>query len=630
MASVDPINTPLWTQCQQNLVEGSTTSFKSFQIKKNASGYLLTIFEIFSQKVLNELAENINSRLKKLPSTPLWEYQIPYQKYLAEVSEDLLTTYKNPNEENEFIQTVKLKYGIGIPEQKEGFDKVLAFTKDFFSRLPQKITQKNVDEIIPTWQRETINEKLTLRTKLSGTKIVQDHITLSAHDKIFLGLSEKDDLEDIQFIDCSRYALMKIREVQVIGSMRFNGIHLRICNKSDPMKYFVAWGYDIVEPKNVKKGDLVVYLNKNDDKGFFITHLGIMTETGLIESKMGIHETAISHHKLEDIPAQFGNQVVFFRKKILNPIDTPIWKACKQNLTSGKTTSFKSFKIIKNETGYLGTLFTTFVDKIFLPLTSVVNILKESPEELSKHLPIPYEKCLESVSEDFINALDPDDPTHNQVLITKEKYGLEISQQKQGIEKILAYIREIFSQLPQRFTKDNINTVVTTWKTTFARSKLRLRFKLCETKIVKEHVELTSSDRQFLGLTKEDHFKNGELMDCACYAFLKIREAQAIDWIKSTGHAPKDFYETDLMKYLAKWGYGIVKENVRPGDLAVYLNHQDGKNFNIEHIGVMTETGLLESKMGFNETEITHHKLEDIPSTYGDHVAFVRKPSGYR
>ena len=84
--------------------------------------------------------------------------------------------------------------------------------------------------------------------------------------------------------------------------------------EADPMVYFQKWGYGTVKAENVKESDIAVYLNCGTGKPL-IKHLGVMLGNGLVKSKMSWKETWIAHHKLEDVPAQFGNLVVFMRKK---------------------------------------------------------------------------------------------------------------------------------------------------------------------------------------------------------------------------------------------------------------------------------------------------------------------------
>lgn len=289
------ISSLLWNQSLQNLEKGTTSTFQTYKIKKNSSGYLLTIFEILSSKVLNRISEKVNGELKKL-TIPQWQFPVAYDKYLEISSHELRQTYESPKENDEFTETIKSNFGVDFEEQKEGLAKVITFTKKFFDQLPPAITQDNVNTIIPLWQEAATNEKLKLRAELCGTKIVQEKIELTKTDRQFLGLDGKESLKDLTQLDCSRYALMKIRAVQAIAWIRFSGTPADFYDK-EPMKYFNKWGYETIDVAAVRSGDGVVYFNKNNEKGFFITHMGIMRNTGFVESKMGISETAISHRE---------------------------------------------------------------------------------------------------------------------------------------------------------------------------------------------------------------------------------------------------------------------------------------------------------------------------------------------
>lgn len=100
-------------------------------------------------------------------------------------------------------------------------------------------------------------------------------------------------------------------------------------------------------------------------------------------------------------------------------------------------------------------------------------------------------------------------------------------------------------------------------------------------------------------------------------------------WIKSKT-TPQDFFQKDPMKYFVKWGYGTVRlQNVKAGDLVIYLDQDKDTNFVIKHVGVMMATGLIASNFS-DRTQVTHHEIQQIPSHFGACVTFARKPSGYK
>lgn len=144
------------------------------------------------------------------------------------------------------------------------------------------------------------------------------------------------------------------------------------------------------------------------------------------------------------------------------------------------------------------------------------------------------------------------------------------------------------------------------------------------TKIVHEKFTLTEEDRKFLALKPTEEIPKILDLDCSGYAFLKVKEVNAISWIKSVKR-PIDFYNSDPFKFLSEWGYRTVSAP-NEGDLVVYMLSKDGTEPpRIKHIGVMTASGLVESKMAFNEVSICQHKLEDVPGQYGNLILFFRK-----
>ena len=72
-------------------------------------------------------------------------------------------------------------------------------------------------------------------------------------------------------------------------------------------RFLKRWNYSAVD--NPETGDLVVYLSNNNP-----SHVGFYTQSGKVLSKLGRANPYSHQHKLFDIPPNYGNKVVFFRR----------------------------------------------------------------------------------------------------------------------------------------------------------------------------------------------------------------------------------------------------------------------------------------------------------------------------
>lgn len=187
------------------------------------------------------------------------------------------------------IEKIQEKCGLDVKEQEKTLEKVADYIKDFFKRLPENLTNENASKIAEEWKEKGIQARIDFRTQLCGSKVIQDIITLTEEDLKFLKISSnKLDPYHFEKMDCITYALIKTREVNVIE--RIQSMLMTMPEdfyQPDPMKYFQKWGYGTAKAENAKLGDLVVYLIKKPNKTFKISHIGVMTDQGLIESKMG-------------------------------------------------------------------------------------------------------------------------------------------------------------------------------------------------------------------------------------------------------------------------------------------------------------------------------------------------------
>lgn len=342
MASVESSVSPIWAGSLQNLkAEESFKAFRCFRRLRNESGYAMMIFELMGERVINIFSDKKLPKLEKMDNSVFWIYPVMYEDTLKVDFEPLFKFYeKDQPDEGEWAplyKTAMAKFGLNFTQQKAIFQRTVEFAKAFFATLPKAITPENIKTIQKTWENAAIAAKARHRIELCGSRIVSERCTLSAQDLLFLGIDKEDITDgkeskmngaaaaaaaDPKFnpttMTCSAYAFLKIREQQarlhiLCGSMPKDFL------TGDPMKYFKAWGYAVVKgAENVREGDMVVYLNKGENTPLHITHVGVMTASGLVESKLGWNDPMVWQHKLEDAQAQFGPYVAFLRKKKLD------------------------------------------------------------------------------------------------------------------------------------------------------------------------------------------------------------------------------------------------------------------------------------------------------------------------
>lgn len=120
-----------------------------------------------------------------------------------------------------------------------------------------------------------------------------------AHHLFFQSFAEKilTIPKKWQDISCYDYALLAIGE-QRGETANFSDFELPA--------YLKEWGYEVVEKP--LPGDLVLFLDEGHP-----THLGVCREKGLIQSKWGNRCKHAYLHKLENAPASYGAQIVYYR-----------------------------------------------------------------------------------------------------------------------------------------------------------------------------------------------------------------------------------------------------------------------------------------------------------------------------
>jgi hypothetical protein len=104
-------------------------------------------------------------------------------------------------------------------------------------------------------------------------------------------------------------------------------------------------------------------------------------------------------------------------------------------------------------------------------------------------------------------------------------------------------------------------------------------------------------------------------MSCADYIFIKKRDILAIEFFKQGKKAD--------LNTLKDWGYVIVL-HPDENDLVLYVGDD---HLTIQHYGLYTHNGLVESKWGNANSAAFKHRVFDVPVTYGMNVIFMRKSS---
>lgn len=121
----------------------------------------------------------------------------------------------------------------------------------------------------------------------------------------------------------------------------------------------------------------------------------------------------------------------------------------------------------------------------------------------------------------------------------------------------------------------------------------------------------------FLGGSKAIEKLDPKQTSCTNYALLRKQELHAKQAILSGGDGKV------ALRDLKEMGYRSVL-HPDSGDLVLYMNES---GIDIQHVGLYTENGLVESKWGINNSEVFLHQVFEVPPNYGTKVVFMRKSS---
>ncbi len=148
---------------------------------------------------------------------------------------------------------------------------------------------KNEDGLIPDHARGLVQQVMQERRD----PFVDAHLV----EQVIPEISEEQE----RYI-CLAYAFSQLGEKRYFAK--------EYGNEEIPQLLY-EWGYRPVEKP--EPGDLVLFVDREDG---FVAHSGIYREEGWIQSKWGDEYPRPFKHRIEDVPKDFGDLVVYFRPPV--------------------------------------------------------------------------------------------------------------------------------------------------------------------------------------------------------------------------------------------------------------------------------------------------------------------------
>lgn len=277
--------------------------------------------------------------------------------------------------------------------------------------------------------------------------------------------------------------------------------------------------------------------------------------------------------------------------------------------------SCSCFRIKNAEAGFVQAIFGKFLENIFLKIGESFQASHTTKIKVS--FPSLFQNELKKLDgyKEELSVLESKD----WVLEAQQSTGMDPSAQIQAYKKLVKYAETAFQSFPTEVTVNDMGKKGKLKdKCTEAVVQLRAVWGAV---IVEPTITLTPEDLKFLKISHESKMLKLTELDGPGYAFLKVREAEAIDWIKGTpiGMYPYQQFYMNPLQSLSRWRYTQVTVP-ETNDLVVYFNKGV-----FQHIGVFTDKGRVVSKMGINEPAITDHEIHHIPGQYGREILFFRK-----
>lgn len=298
----------------------SGRQWRCYRLPPSEVRYITLLYEVILTLTLTsakQQAERAISALTVLTGGKLPDDQpclMNYLEHFERFSENLESHFSKLCQHFRFDDTS------GIPSsQRETLKiKVIAFARIFFSGLEPIIVPKDVKSQTYTNYLEKTGYQSSgkLRLELCRYTLVAKKLKLSSEDLAFLELPPEEKPPSARKLDCGAYAFLTLREPRAKEWIRSS------LDKGQPnptkeafycaegLTLLEEWGYRPIQSPAPQ--DLVVYLGNLSS--LHVTHVGIVRENGLIQSKIGIQDPGIYLHPLSDVLGHYGMHVLFFRR----------------------------------------------------------------------------------------------------------------------------------------------------------------------------------------------------------------------------------------------------------------------------------------------------------------------------
>ncbi len=206
------------------------------------------------------------------------------------------------------IKDVPLELGLDAREQLECVRKAQEIAIAWFTQQCQDVSGRKVWQVSiakindRTWCLDPEMHRFFFRQfKMISSK---EPFAFTAADRAAFGIKEGEKIADPLKIQCMAFALLKTRELRAKEYI----FHGKEFTKKDLLQTLKTWGYVPVETPT--PNDLVMYVDSDGNS----THLGRFLSSGKVESKLGIFMPYFHWHNIFDVPAVYGNRVVFMHK----------------------------------------------------------------------------------------------------------------------------------------------------------------------------------------------------------------------------------------------------------------------------------------------------------------------------
>ena len=293
--------------------QGTATSY---QIDPPASGYSLTLFgfigESWKLALHYELATDREVNKRKFILRD--EAAILLELIVATCAEAIL----DPTKSIPLHRTIDCRCWKSLQKMPLAKDKKIAFLNELYHRhiqilevLPEFLPLHQLHQVIQP-VRTSVFRGWEVLLRESQFKIVEWSIHLSEEERGYLQLGVDEPSPDLTRLDCAGYAMLKVREPRAVSWIK-TCLSPEEYYQSNTIEFLKGWGYRVIETPQL--GSLVLYFSDaliptRPD----LMHTAIYLEDGIVQSKLGINN-AVYKHRLENVPALYGNRVMFMAQR---------------------------------------------------------------------------------------------------------------------------------------------------------------------------------------------------------------------------------------------------------------------------------------------------------------------------